>query len=250
MKTTGIYPCTTQSDPLLLVNRAHPLAGEQAPHLRQVAGGLPGVMLEEKAAAGLAALLEASGCRGSVLPVSGWRSREEQEDIYRSALVEHGRAFTEKFVAVPGCSEHETGLAIDLSLAGEEIDFLTPELPYDGIAAGLRRLAPRYGFVERYPFGKENVTGIGHEPWHFRYLGHPHALLMTNAGLTLEEYCAQLRQHPWGHSALRDEDGWRVCEVGWLPAAALEDFLVHPPEGCTLSGDNCGGYIVTHWREV
>ena len=60
--------------------------------------------------------------------------------------------------------------------------------PYEGICQRFRELAPLYGFIERYPANKEAVTGIAHEPWHFRYVGRPHAQRMTDLGLTLEEY--------------------------------------------------------------
>ena len=106
----------------------------------------------------------------------------------RQSLAENGREFTEQYVARPGCSEHQTGLAIDLGLRLPEIDFIRPYFPYDGLAGRFRQLAAEYGFVERYPQGKEAVCGIAHEPWHFRYVGRPHALIMQKRGLTLEEY--------------------------------------------------------------
>ena len=91
---------------------------------------------------------------------------------------ESGRKFTETYVAVPGHSEHETGLAIDLGLKQDVIDFIRPEFPYEGICQRFRQLAPKYGFIERYPKGKEEVTGIGQEPWHFRYvITNPSTLL-------------------------------------------------------------------------
>lgn len=113
---------------------------------------------------------------------------EEQEKLYQNALTESGPQFTEQYVALPGHSEHQTGLAIDLGLRQPEIDLIRPAFPYEGICQKFRELAPLYGFVERYPENKEAVTGIAHEPWHFRYVGCPHAQCMTGLGLTLEEY--------------------------------------------------------------
>ena len=83
-------------------------------------------------------------------------------------------------MALPGCSEHQTGLAIDLGKAAGYIDFIRPAFPYDGVCGRFRRLAARYGFIERYQRGKEEVTGISAEPWHFRYVGAPHAQLMES----------------------------------------------------------------------
>ena len=123
-----------------------------------------------------------------IVPVSAWRSHAEQQDIWDTSMRDSGREFTETYVAVPGHSEHETGLAIDLGLKLDVIDFIRPEFPYEGICQTFRKLAPRYGFVERYPKGKEAVTGIGQEPWHFRYVGKEAAAFMEEYDLCLEEF--------------------------------------------------------------
>ena len=110
--------------------------------------------------------------------------------IYTDSLRENGPEFTAKFVAMPGHSEHLTGLAIDLGLRQPKIDFIRPAFPYEGICQKFRELAPAYGFIERYPKGKEHITGIAHEPWHFRYVGTPYSETMAFKGMTLEEYLA------------------------------------------------------------
>ena len=69
---------------------------------------------------------------------------------------------------------------------------------YDGICKEFRREMAAYGFVERYPKGKEEITGIGHEPWHFRYVGVPHARFMEERNITLGEYLELLRQYERG----------------------------------------------------
>lgn len=76
-------------------------------------------------------------------------------------------------------SEHQTGLAIDLAENKEQIDFICPHFPYTGICGEFRAAAPRFGFIERYVSGKEQITGIGAEPWHFRYVGYPHSVIMA-----------------------------------------------------------------------
>lgn len=108
-----------------------------------------------------------------ITAVSGWRSQEEQREIYLQSLLENGEEFTNQFVASPGHSEHQTGLAIDLGLKQPDIDFLRPYFPYKGICQTFRELSTDYGFIERYQAGKEAITGIAHEPWHFRYVGVP-----------------------------------------------------------------------------
>lgn len=173
---------------LILVNAQFPMCAAEPTDLVSISYEYPEIRLRRAAQAALAELLHATGCGDGIIPVSGYRSRREQTDIYESALMEYGLEFTEKYVALPGCSEHQTGLAVDLARNQKDIDFLCPEFPYHGICAKFRKLAPKYGFIERYPKGKEAITGIAHEPWHFRYVGCPHAEIITAKNLTLEEY--------------------------------------------------------------
>ena len=137
------------------------------------------VLLDGRVARLLEKLVLDLGGGEALCPVSGWHSREEQEAIYTRSLQEHGRRFTEQYVALPGHSEHQTGLAVDLGLRSETIDFLRPDFPYEGICQKFREQAVFHGFILRYPQGKENVTGIAHEPWHFRYVGEPHGEIMA-----------------------------------------------------------------------
>lgn len=174
---------------LILVNRQHMLPEEGgALELVPVHESYPGVLLEAEAARQLNRLMDELDGWRAILPVSGWRSREEQAALYFQSLKENGREFTEQYVAFPGCSEHQTGLAIDLGLIGPEVDFIRPSFPDEGVCRAFRRRAAAYGFVERYPAGKESVTGIACEPWHFRYVGVPHAEEMVRLGAVLEEY--------------------------------------------------------------
>ena len=175
---------------LVLVNAAHPLRGSETPDLAAPDPKYPGVLLERRAAERLAACIRAVGGAGRIVPVSGWRSRAEQQAIWDGTLAREGEAFTRQYVACPGCSEHQTGLAVDLGLAGPHIDFIRPDFPDEGVCRAFRLRAADYGFILRYPAGKEHITGIAHEPWHFRYVGAPHAARMAARNLTLEEYLA------------------------------------------------------------
>lgn len=140
---------------------------------------------------------------------------------------------------------HQTGLAIDLGLAADEIDFIRPDFPADGVCGAFRRRAADFGFVLRYPAGKEAVTGIAHEPWHFRYVGVPHARLMAEMGFTLEEYVAWLRECH-SQAPLRRRLGLYEFSVQYHHGTARP---VLPEYGYSqLSRDNCGGWIVTTWR--
>lgn len=175
-------------DSLVLVNSQHAYSPDTEQDLIPVHESHPNILLERKAAYALSRIMEQIDGWQYIVPVSGWRSLEEQLEIYADSLRGNGPQFTAKFVAMPGHSEHQTGLAIDLGLLQPDIDFIRPAFPYEGICQKFRELAPAYGFIERYPAGKEAITGIAHEPWHFRYVGIPHAEKITRLGLTLEEY--------------------------------------------------------------
>lgn len=237
----------TVSDTLLLVNAAHPMPGDTTPDLVCIDPRWPEVQLERRAASLLRSCIQAAGGQDSIVPVSGWRSQEEQQAIWDDTMAKEGEAFTRQYVAMPSCSEHQTGLAIDLGLAAEEIDFIRPDFPYGGVCGTFRALAAEYGFVLRYPAGKESVTGIAHEPWHFRYVGVPHARLMAQRNLVLEEYVAFLRRNCL-HQPLYLRAGSYDFEIRYCPA---EEPLPVPPENARyhqISQDNCGGIIITTWR--
>lgn len=184
-------------DPLVLINRDHPLFHPVSPScLVSVSERYSDILMERTAAAALRKLLEDIGAGDQIVPVSGWRSHEEQQKIWADTIAGKGIEFTRKYVAVPGCSEHESGLAIDLAAAAPDIDFICPDFPRTGICQKFREKAPFYGFIQRYPKEKEAVTGISEEPWHFRYVGMPHSKIITERGLALEEYIRLLDNGP------------------------------------------------------
>ena len=169
MNGISLSAADTCRGPLVLVNAQHPYRGG-APALSPALGA-EDILLEKTAAALLAECVRAAGAAGEVVPVSGWRPRAQQQSIWNDTMEKEGEAFTKQFVAKPGCSEHETGLAIDLARAARNIDFIRPHLPYDGACGRFRALAAKYGFIQRYRAEKTAVTGIACEPWHFRYVG-------------------------------------------------------------------------------
>ena len=237
---------TRTTGALLLVNAAHSMATSASPDLVCVDPRWPEVQLERRAAGFLNACIRAVGGEKAIVPVSGWRSQEEQQAIWDDTLVKKGEAFTRQYVALPGCSEHQTGLAMDLGRAADHIDFIRPDFPDDGVCGVFRRAAADYGFLQRYTREKEALTGISEEPWHFRYVGVPHARLMAEHDLCLEEYVPFLQERP---RTCRLGNGSRA-RVSWLPCpgGAVEAEL---PEGCCqVSGDNVDGFIVTAWEAL
>ena len=112
---------------------------------------------------------------------SGYRSYKDQERIYNNYVAIDGIVKADTYSARPGHSEHQSGLAIDVN----SIDYTflnTPECDW------LAKNAHKYGFIIRYPLGKEAYTGYSYEPWHIRYLGIDTATAVYNSGLSLEEY--------------------------------------------------------------
>ncbi len=229
----------THGGSLILVNRDCPLAGSDWDDLMPVSEDFPRIQLRQEAALALRALLSEIRSGTEIVPVSGYRSRQEQVALYRESLVENGEEFTRKFVALPDCSEHQTGLAIDLGWNRPPIDFIRPDFPQDGICGKFRAQAGRFGFILRYPQGKERVTGIAWEPWHFRYVGRPHGEIIAEKGMVLEEY------HQWlkgftPASPLSWESGGEAYEIFCSPT-----LPVPLPETWAVSGNNIDGYIVT-----
>lgn len=246
MKTASIRKVNTASGPLILVNADHPVSSEDRPVLVSADPTRPEILMERRAAGLLRACIQSVDGLDEIVPVSGWRSQKEQQDIWDGTMEKEGADFTRQYVAIPGCSEHQTGLAIDLGLAASHIDFIRPDFPNSGVCQAFRERCARYGFILRYPAGKEHITGISHEPWHFRYVGIPHAEIMTGMGLTLEEYLQMLCLYT-PESPLSFRTGAYDFHIYRLDAAATFE----PPEAAAyyqVSGDNCGGLIVTAWN--
>ena len=119
--------------------------------------------------------------------VSGYRSHSTQKALFQRYVEKDGEEAARKYSAEPGHSEHETGLAMDVSgsdgkCAAEDCFAGTKE------ALWLEQHAHEFGFIIRYPKGKESVTGYQYEPWHLRYVGKDLAKEIAEKGITLEEY--------------------------------------------------------------
>lgn len=112
---------------------------------------------------------------------SGYRSYTRQNNIYNNYVKQDGKAKADTYSARAGYSEHQTGLCFDLNTIDDSFAN-TPESKW------LEKHAQEYGFIIRYPKGKENVTGYQYEPWHLRYLGVDLATSVYESGLCLEEY--------------------------------------------------------------
>ena len=122
---------------------------------------------------------------------SAYRSVAEQERIVQDFTEKYGEDYVKQYVAVPGYSEHHTGLALDLylNIDGQDVYENEDMVQYPEVWAKIHEKLPEYGFILRYLEGKEDVTGYSYEPWHIRYVGDPAiAKEITEKGITLEEY--------------------------------------------------------------
>jgi D-alanyl-D-alanine carboxypeptidase len=142
-----------------------------------------------KVAAGALERLFAAASKDGVklAGVSAFRSYATQKTLFDNYVKKDGLIKARTYSALPGTSEHETGLAIDISgisgkCAAESCFAGTKE------AVWLDKHAPEYGFIIRYPKGKEPITGYEYEPWHIRYVGTQIAAEIAKKGITLEEY--------------------------------------------------------------
>lgn len=119
---------------------------------------------------------------------SGFRSYEYQTTLYDRYVAKDGKDAADRYSARPGYSEHQTGLAFDIGEKGREDLWLTSAFGESKAGQWLVNNAHKYGFILRYPQGKEEITGFMYESWHFRYLEGDLATKVYNSGVTLEEY--------------------------------------------------------------
>ncbi len=163
-------------------------------------------------------------------------STNEQPKAAVSAVVPYG-------IQIP---ERTTGLTLDLAILNEANGSHKPYTP-DGDYAWLAEHAAEYGFIVRYPDGKEDKTGLDGKTWHFRYVGIPHAVYMKENDLCLEEYLDKISQHTWEKAHLTATAGGVNYEMYYVPASETSDSTdIQYPVGATpvVSGDNSEGFLV------
>lgn len=252
MRTLQFSQADIHKGNLVLVNHSHPVKWDTPERqLAPLPSNAPQIFLEQGAAKMLVKAITFISGECEIIPVSGYRTMQEQQELYTTSLYENGVEFTRKYVAAPGCSEHQTGLAIDLSARDAHIDLIRPNFPYDGICGQFREHSIQYGFIERYPAGREQITQISHEPWHFRYVGYPHSQAMAEYALTLEEYIDYLKQFRYEEKHLQFKSHWYNFEILYLPILENKDTDIKIPEGIPfqVSGNNEDGVIITLWKE-
>lgn len=118
---------------------------------------------------------------------SGYRSYSDQEQLYKDYVARDGETAANQYSAKPGQSEHQTGLTFDVGSDSATDDFRTSFGKTDE-GKWIKAHAHEYGFIVRYPEGKEKITGYQYEPWHLRYVGKDLANKIYKKNTTLEEY--------------------------------------------------------------
>lgn len=178
---------------LLLVNSSNAIPDGYAPtELTELSNGQS---VDKRIYPSLQSMFDDARAQG-VYPVvsSGYRTAKQQQSEMDDKIQEYiddgksedeARTLAATYVAQVGYSEHEAGLAIDIVAKANKSDD-------DTVWAWMKEHCAEYGFILRYPEGKEGVTGMSYEPWHFRYVGVEAAQKIMGAGITLEEYLGQV----------------------------------------------------------
>nr|WP_320025816.1 M15 family metallopeptidase [uncultured Acetobacterium sp.] len=188
--TTASQAIIDPTDMLVLVNKTTSLAEDYVPS-DLVWVDLPGVretQLRKEAAAALEDLFDAATAKKlSLYCCSGYRSYQTQEELYTENVKTFGQKEADLVSAKPGQSEHQTGLAMDVTAESVNFDLQesfgqTPEGEF------IKNNAHQYGFIIRYPKDKTAITGYAYEPWHLRYVGKDVASEIYADNLTFEEY--------------------------------------------------------------
>ncbi len=182
-------------DYLVLVNKQNKLPDdwEEKVELVDVKTGLDETYkVEKKAAEAYQKLKEDLANDGVVIELdSTYRSVASQQELWDTWMVEYGEEYVRKYVAVPGYSEHHTGLALDIKLVvGDKVIYDNDEMIAEReIFAKIHAKLAKHGFILRYLENKDDITGYSYEPWHLRYIDNPEiAKEIMDKNLTLEEY--------------------------------------------------------------
>lgn len=182
-------------DPLILVNKENSIGSDFVPNDLQIPnipllsqGDIEKNYVSAKIIPDLEQLVADAKNEGlNLYLVSGYRSYSRQVELYDSYINQYGTDHTELYSAKPGHSEHQTGLSLDVSSPSANNN-LEEVFAYTNEGIWLAENAHKYGFIIRYPKGKEEITQYAYEPWHIRFVGKEAASEIYRKNLTLEEF--------------------------------------------------------------
>ncbi|MGI2328870.1 M15 family metallopeptidase [Planococcus sp. YIM B11945] len=164
-------------DGVLVANKQHPLPSDYEPG-------------ESKEARAAFESMRADALKQDIdlIAFSTFRGFDRQKELYDGYVAKDGQAEADRYSARPGYSEHQTGLAFDIGESAMEEHWASASFGDTTGGKWLAKNAHNYGFILRYPKGKENITGYMHESWHYRYVGKKVAADVYAKSITLEEY--------------------------------------------------------------
>ena len=198
MLSTALMTAAPQNDInglLFLQNRQWRVSSAYIPEVREAeVKGKVREMREDAAAALEQLFADCEAATGEYLvSVSGYRSYQTQASIYERKVKSTGsQARADKWVARPGASEHQLGLAMDIGW--DDYQGTSDKFPRSKAGAWCTENCWKYGFILRYQAGWEETTGYSAEEWHFRYVGREHAERIYQNQMPLEDYLILLRQ--------------------------------------------------------
>lgn len=183
-KETDLPDIDISSWEYVLTNAEHSI-GEYTPEL----GEIEGQKLDQRILEPMQQFVADARAEGlSVFLSSGYRGYEEQQYLFNRKVEQYGEEKAATIVSRPGTSEHQTGLACDIT--DEYYELKDESLENTALYQWMSKHCQEYGFIVRYPKDKEEITGIIYEPWHFRYVGVEAATYMVEHNLCLEEFVA------------------------------------------------------------
>nr|WP_049817889.1 D-alanyl-D-alanine carboxypeptidase family protein [Thermosediminibacter oceani] len=248
---------------LILVNQSYPAGKGYSPtSLSKLDGKVPGnksdLKLTAEAANQLVQMFKAAKKEGvpGLIVTSAYRPYSYQSTLFNNKVntyrklgktMSDAKRLAGRVVAVPGTSEHQTGLAVDIFSRTLLQRTKGLEEVFDQTREGkwLIKNSYKYGFILRYPKDKQNITKIIYEPWHYRYVGKPHAEIITKKKMCLEEYIEYLKKNRRIEYTSETGETFRIYYLG--NAGWLSDIDVFTTNGLAVdaSSDNTGGLIVT-----
>lgn len=198
---------------------------------RQFGNSIDSISLSKEAGLEFSKMMEAAKTDGLVhfSVNSGFRNFEEQAKLYK----EMGSSYA----LPPGYSEHNLGLSLDVGSTLMKMES-APEGKW------MAENAWKYGFILRYPKDKTDITGIEYEPWHFRYVGLPHSVLMKENNFVLEEYIEYLKKERTVMTTVGETDYY----ISYHPVSETLEIVEPIFSQYEISGNNVDGVVVTRYK--
>lgn len=181
----------------------------------------------------------------NVMVASAYRSKKLQEELYDEEQLKDKNTEEGEMVAVPGYSEHQTGYAVDLSIRINDEEYI--EFNNADNYKWILDNCSTYGFILRYPDNKVSITEIGHETWHYRYVGIPHASYIMQNNLCFEEYISLVNNHPQTNPLYVTDLSLTNWMIYYVPSSGAEQTYVTVPieNDYQVCGNNSDGFIVS-----